>query len=116
MAVASSTVAALAQLDDRDIRALTEVMTVCKREPDLRDEQVAVYSSHQADGGMVTERYVVSPDVPACDCRDMLHRRPASGCKHVRRVAFERGERAIPAGIDHSALAPGLHIDNGGSQ
>ncbi len=46
----------------------------------------------------------------------MIHRRPSGGCKHIRRVEFVRGERAIPAGVDYDAIDDGLHIDTGVSR
>ncbi|MUV51352.1 hypothetical protein [Haloarcula sp. CBA1122] len=99
---------ALTQLDQRDVAALTEHMDVYPDDPATRDEQVAVYNRGQ--------RYIVTPHVPCCDCPDMIHRRPSGGCKHIRRVEFARGERAIPAGVDYDAIDDGLHIDTGVSR
>ncbi|RLM39280.1 hypothetical protein [Haloarcula sp. Atlit-120R] len=99
---------ALAQLDQRDVAALTEHMDIYPDDPATRGEQVAVYNRGQ--------RYIVTPHVPCCDCPDMIHRRPSGGCKHIRRVEFARGERAIPAGVDYDAIDDGLHIDTGVSR
>jgi len=100
MAATQQQVRALAQLDGRDVAALTEPMDVYVDDPVTTDDQVAVYNHGQ--------RYIVTPHVPVCDCPDMLHRRPARGCKHIRRVEYQLGERAIPAGVDETALDGGL--------
>ncbi|WP_434531059.1 hypothetical protein ACODNH_05450 [Haloarcula sp. NS06] len=106
MAIAATAdITALAQLDDRDIKALTEPMDIYADDPACRKEQVAVYNHG--------DRYIVTPDVPCCDCPDMLHRRPSGGCKHIRRIEFERGERPIPVGVNDDAIDDGLHIDSG---
>lgn len=117
-AVAQADVETLAQLDGRDVAALTESMDVNHDDPDAADHQVAVYSSHMEDGTMVSEQYIVDPDAGICDCPDMLHRRPDGGCKHLRRVWFETGELALPPAIETGALAIGLrkHIDDGVSR
>ena len=99
-ATADADIAALAQLDGRDVAALTEPMDVYADDPVTTDDQVAVYNHGQ--------RYIVTPHVPCCDCPDMIHRRPAGGCKHVRRVEYLLGERTIPAGVDRGALDDGL--------
>jgi len=101
-------VEAIAQLDGRDVKALTRTMTTCDTEPDLLDSQVAVYSSHYDRGRWVTNRYVVDPEAGVCGCPDMLHRRPDGGCQHLRRVWFRRGDLTIPVGVDRSALAEDL--------
>jgi len=96
-------------VSDRDKRALTETMTVNYwDDPGVYDHQVAVYSSHKEGGKWVTERYAVNPSAGICDCGDMVHRRPTEGCKHIRRVRFEMGERLIPPAIDTETLADGI--------
>ncbi|MDS0280322.1 hypothetical protein NDI85_21285 [Halomicroarcula sp. S1AR25-4] len=102
--------AALAQLDDRDVKALTEPMDIYADDPATRDEQVAVYNHGT--------RYVIDLVAETCTCPDMLHRRPDGGCKHCRRIQFLRGEREIPAGVDPDALDETLreHIDDEGSR
>jgi len=107
---ADAEIAALAELDGRDVKALTRTMTACSTEPDLLDGQVAVYSSHYdaTEGKWVTNRYVVDPDAGVCGCPDMLHRRPDGGCHHLRRVWFRRGDLTIPRGVDRTALADDL--------
>jgi hypothetical protein len=102
MAATETQVAELAQLDGRDVAALTEPMDVYADDPTTRDDQVAVYNHG--------ERYIVTPHVPVCDCPDMIHRRPARGCKHIRRYQFATGQRSIPAGVDEDALDDGLGV------
>ncbi|GGO03751.1 hypothetical protein [Haloarcula pellucida] len=110
MAAAAADVAAIAKLDQRDVKALTEPMDIYADDPATRDDQIAVYNHGT--------RYVIDLVAETCDCPDMLHRRPAGGCKHTRRVAFMRGEREIPAGVDREAIDDALleHIDDGGSR
>ncbi|RKS83353.1 hypothetical protein BDK61_2735 [Haloarcula quadrata] len=103
---ATADIAALAQLDQRDVAALTEHMDIYADDPATRDEQVAVYNKGT--------QYIVDPDAGICDCPDMLHRRPDGGCKHLRAVWFARGDKQIPAGVDQTALAE--HIDGGVSR
>jgi len=100
---ADATITALAQLDDRDIKALTEPFDLVGNDPACRADQVAVY--HRGT------RRVVDPAAGVCDCPDMLHRRPDGGCKHLRAVWFATGELEVPSGIDRTALAE--HIDSG---
>jgi len=109
-ATASRDIAALAQLDGRDVAALTEHMDIYADDPATRDEQVAVYNKGT--------RYIIDLVAETCDCPDMLHRRPDGGCKHCRRIQFRRGEREIPAGVDRDAIDDSLleHIDDGVSR
>lgn len=95
-------VEAIAQLDGRDVAALTEPMDVYADDPETTDDQVAVYNHGQ--------RYIVTPHVPVCDCPDMIHRRPAGGCKHIKRVKYVLGRRTIPAGVEPDALDDGLGV------
>ena len=98
-----------AQIPDRDLRALTETMTVNYwDDPNVADHEVAVYSSKKEDGKYHTDIYRVNPAAGICNCGDMLHRRPTGGCKHVWRVLFELGKRDIPASIDTESLADGV--------
>lgn len=105
-ATAGRDIAALAQLDKRDVAALTEHMDIYADDPATRDEQVAVYNKGT--------RYIADPGTGVCDCPDMLHRRPDGGCKHLRAIWFARGDKQIPAGVDQTALAE--HIDGGVSR
>jgi len=114
-AAAESAITALAQMDSRDVDALTSTMDVNADDPGTADYEIAVYSSHMDDGTMVSERYVTNPDAGVCDCPDMLHRRPTGGCKHLRRVWVLRGELPLPPGINRDALADDVreHFDSG---
>jgi predicted nucleic acid-binding Zn finger protein len=93
---------ALATLEGRDVRALTQPMDVYPNDPDAAAPwEVAVYH-----GG---EQYVVNTEVGFCPCPDAHYR--GAECKHLRRVAFEVGDREIPAGIDRAALDRPLRSD-----
>jgi len=100
MAATQQQIRELAQLDGRDVAALTEPMDVYVDDPATTDDQVAVYNHG--------ERRIVTPDVPVCDCPDMVHRRPVEGCKHIRRVEYILGSREIPPGVDETALDSGV--------
>lgn len=91
-------------LEPRDVRALTEYLTV------LED----VGRAKGADGLYLVvsqsgSEYLVDARTGACECPDAEHRNPEGGCKHVRRVAYATGERPIPAidGVDEQL---GLHV------
>lgn len=93
-------------LDERDARALTEVMAVL---PDIgrarnADDLYLVVSQTE---------YLVDMREGSCECWD--DRRPERPrCKHRRRVEFVTGGRAIPSYIDESAIDDriGQHVDN----
>lgn len=107
--MSQATASSSGHLPDRDRRALTEVMTVNYwDDPNVEDHEVAVYSSKKEGGKYITNTYRVNPSARLCNCGDMLYRRPTEGCKHVRRVLFELGERDIPASIDTESLAEGI--------
>jgi hypothetical protein len=97
---ATQQVQQLAQLDERDVRALTEPMDVYVDDPATADgdHEVAVYNEG--------ERRLVNVDVGFCDCPDAHYRQ--AHCKHLRRVEFALGRRAVPAGIRTEALDDGL--------
>lgn len=90
------------ELDDRDVRALTEYMTVL-------DEGGDVYSVTTESG----REYRVDAREGRCTCPDHKHR--DARCKHLRRVAFATGERPVPAWADTDAVDPqlGMHVDDG---
>jgi hypothetical protein len=93
--------AALAQLDARDARALTEPMDVYADDPEaVGASEVAVYNHG--------DRYIVSGETGFCTCDDWHYRQPEGGCKHYRRVQFERGIREIPAWANRSKIDRGL--------
>lgn len=87
--------------DARDVAALTESLYVFDDEDyhGLSEFEVAVLSVR--DDGSVAE-YVANPLVEWCECDDH-HYRDAE-CKHLRRIAFARGERDIPEWVEWSAV------------
>lgn len=72
---------------DRDVRALTEYLTVLSEAPDL-------YTVVSQSG----VSYIVDARDGACECPDATYR--GVTCKHQRRVAYATGERPIPAWVD----------------
>lgn len=90
-------------LDARDVRALTEVMTVLGNQGRVRGAD-GLYEVVSASGST----YLVDTDQDACECLDSQYRDPKDGCKHLRRVAFEIGECEIPGWVDRDALDDGL--------
>jgi len=93
----TETTAADVQLDDRDVRALTEPMHVVVDDPEAWGAgEVAVYSEDR--------RYLVNLAAPYCDCDDQHYRQPAGGCKHIRRAAFAAGDREIPPWVQTDRL------------
>lgn len=99
-----ATTSRVEQLDDRDVRALTEYLVVL---PDVGRARGApgLYVVYSQDG---RHRYLVDIDTGACECDDSFYRDPRNGCKHVRRARYEFGERAIPAWVDRSKIDPAL--------
>lgn len=92
------TVAALSDLEDRDIRALTEAMTVLGDRAPAPADADGLYLVTSASGSS----YVVEPTLGACECADAEYR--DERCKHIRRVAFETGARVLPPMIDTDAV------------
>ena len=95
MAVAQTQQASgLEVLDERDARALTQPMTVM--------DSVGIVRGADGMYEVTTEsEYIVDLEAPTgarCLCDDHKFRRVE--CKHIRRVRFEIGERAIPAWVD----------------
>jgi len=91
------------ELDARDVRALTEYMSVLLEGGD-------VYTVVGQNGGT----YTVDAREGRCTCPDAEYRLDDDeACKHERRVAFATGERAIPAWVDRDAIDPdlGRHVD-----
>jgi hypothetical protein len=84
------------QLADRDVRALTECMTVL---PDGGNIFTVVGENGQ------THRVDAKED--RCTCEDYQYNLPdgeRETCKHRARVAFATGEQAIPAWVDLAAV------------
>lgn len=95
-------------LEPRDVRALTEYLTVLEdagRARGAADLYLVVSQSGR--------EYLVDARTDACECPDAEHRRPDGGCKHVRRVAYATGARPVPAldGVDEQL---GAHVDGSG--
>ena len=82
-------------LADRTVRALTDYLLVVEDAPGL-------FRVYGEDG----DEYTVDAETGACTCPDAEYRDPDGGCKHVRRVAFHTGERAVPAWVDRDAVDP----------
>ena len=87
-------------LDDRDVRALTDGMTVLDELAPAPADAPGLYHVTTESG----RSYVVDPGLAACGCSDAEYRDPAGGCKHVRRVRFETGARPLPEWIDAAGL------------
>lgn len=89
-----------ASLDDRDVRALRECMTV------LPTDAPGLYEVTTESGST----YRVDAEGQSCMCPDARHR--DARCKHIRRVAFATGQRPLPTWIDTDAVDPqlGLHV------
>ena len=91
------------ELDKRDVRALTEYMTVLQTAPD-------VYSVTTQSGS----EYTVDRRDGRCACPDAEYNLDdGEQCKHGIRVAYATGERAIPAWVDTDAVDEqlGMHVD-----
>ena len=106
MTAAAGTV--IEPLDDRDVRALTEYMSVL---PHVRGSESAdgLYTVVSESGNT----YTVDVDLGACDCDDAFYRQPKDGCKHVRRVRFATGRRSIPDWVNMEAVDDqlGEHVE-----
>lgn len=94
--------------DERDVRALTQYLTV------LGD----VGRARGADGLYMVvsqsgKEYLVDAQLGACECPDHEYR--DARCKHLRRVAYATGAETIPAGVDVGTIDPdlGRHVDDG---
>lgn len=88
-------------LDERDARALTEMMTVLADQGPARDAD-GVYLVITESG----HEYVVDQHDGSCTCPDALHRNLQ--CKHQRRVAFATAARPLPTWVDDDAIDPQL--------
>jgi len=100
-----------ADLDPRDVRALTQYLTVLDDDPRVSgaDDLFLVVS----ESG---EEYLVDVRENSCECTDYRFRQAElgeRGCKHRRRVAFATGERAIPMSVDPARIdrQMGTHVE-----
>jgi len=91
-------IAALAQLGERDSRALTETMTVLDGCAPAPANAEGLFHVTTASGSS----YVVEPELAACECADNRYR--DATCKHVLRVRYETGQTPLPDGINEAAL------------
>jgi predicted nucleic acid-binding Zn finger protein len=100
------------ELDARDVRALTEYMTVL---PEGGDVYTVVGQNENGE-------YRVDAREGRCTCPDYKHNLPTADgrerCKHAARVAYATGERSVPAWVDTDAVDPqlGEHVDGGPRQ
>ena len=105
------TVAIDAQHDDlceRDIRALIGPMTVIDDCGDVRGAD-GLYEVTTASGS----EYIVNMHTESCTCGDHEYRH--NKCKHIRRVAYETGVRAIPGWVNLDVIddALGEFVESG---
>lgn len=92
-----------ATLEERDVLALTQYLTVLDDLPSVagkEDRYVVVSESGAA--------YLVDLRAGTCTCPDYRFR--GNRCKHIRRVEFATGEREIPPGIDGIDPDIGRHL------
>ena len=97
------------QIDQRDVRALTQYLTVLDDYGPARaaDSLYVVVSESGSE-------YLVDTEGGVCECPD--HQQRGVRCKHLRRVAFATGERPIPLWVRADAVDPqlGMHLSSGG--
>lgn len=88
-------------LDDVDVRALTQSMTVLDDAGRVRgaDDLFAVVSESSRE-------YLVDHRDGVCECPDYRYRERR--CKHIRRVDFATGTRPVPADQDDLDVDPQL--------
>lgn len=91
------------ELDRRDVLALTQYLTVLDDLPPVDDheDRYVVISESGSE-------YLVDLRDGTCSCPDYRYRR--ARCKHIRRVEFATGARAIPAGVDGVDPDLGRHV------
>lgn len=96
----------LEQLEQRDIRALTQYLPVLD-DIDRAAGVDGLYLVVSQSGNS----YLVDAREDTCECPDHQYRRVR--CKHLRRVAFATGERSIPGWVDQEGvdLDPGIHVE-----
>lgn len=101
MSSAASDGGEIRMLGKRDVKALTESMTVRDDAPSV-DGASGMFevTSHPEDPEKDDSTYVVDVEAPSgarCLCKDFQFR--DRECKHVKRVRFELGDRVIPAWV-----------------
>ena len=87
-------------LEQRDVRALTEYMTVLPLGGDVHSVTTESGSEYRVDARK-----------GRCTCPDYQYRDVR--CKHLRRIAFATGQRPIPAWVDSDEVDAqiGEHVD-----
>ncbi|ELY58728.1 hypothetical protein [Natronococcus jeotgali] len=92
----------ITDIDNRDVRALTEYMTVLEDIDHVRDADDMYI--------VITEsQYTVDLREGTCDCPDATYNLgPKEECKHEKRARYATGDRSIPAGVDERAIDPDL--------
>ena len=105
------TVAIDGQLTDREVRALTTPMTVIDDCGVVRDADGMYEITTDSGRSYIVDMH--GDNSPRCSCKDYQFR--GGSCKHIERVRFETGEKAIPAWVDLDELDDqlGLHISEG---
>lgn len=97
-------------LDERDVAALTEKMTVLEDIGPARgaEDLYVVVSESGAS-------YLVDAREARCECADNFYRDVT--CKHIRRVAYALGERSIPEWVQRDRVDEqlGEHVTGGDS-
>jgi hypothetical protein len=90
-----------------DFRALTEYMTVLE-DGDHRARAAPDLYTVTTESGST---YLVDAELLACECPDHEYR--DRKCKHLRRLEFALGLRAIPEWVNDEAVDPDLgdHVD-----
>lgn len=108
---AGPNVAALGALSGRDVKSLTECMSVLPETGDARGAPGLYLVVSQTGNEYIVD---LGGADPRCECRDHEYRRVE--CKHIRRVAYATGRTLLPDGIDASAVDPllGEHCDGPG--
>jgi hypothetical protein len=92
------------ELDERDVRALEQYLTVLDDtgRANAADSLYLVVSQSGAE-------YLVDTRAGRCECPDHEYRNIR--CKHLRRVAFATGEESIPDGVEGVDPQLGEHVD-----
>lgn len=96
------------QLEDVEVRALTEKMTVLDDVGDARDAP-GLYVVVSSSGAS----YLVDHQEARCECPSQFYR--GGECKHLARVAYALGDRDIPEWVQEDRVDDqlGQHVTGG---